>query len=102
MKLKNNKKGSAAMVFFVIVVGIILIFGTMYILDKRVIDKRMDKTFPWCDGIKPSQTSKYKCCIDCKKIDSTFLKYEYDNPYFSAKVDDCFCYNRYKEAQQIW
>ncbi len=96
-----RKKGMfSSMLPICIVVGIIMIIGFISI---NIQGKKMDRENPMCEDIKPSEGyGKYGCCLDCHKVDMSYMKHEFHSGFFGADENNCYCVNENKEVKQIW
>ena len=83
-----------------IIVGIIIIIALTLI---NFQGKKADREKPMCEDIKPSEGfRKYDCCLDCHKVDMSYMKHEFNSGFFGADENNCYCVNEDKEVKQIW
>ncbi len=96
-----NKKGMFdSMLPIAIVVGIFMI---ILFISLGYSNRKADRENPMCEDIKPSEGhKKYGCCLDCHKVDMSYMKHEYHGGFFGADENNCYCINEDKEVKQIW
>ncbi len=96
-----NKKGMlGSMLPLCIVMGIVIIVAFTLI---HFQNKKTDRENPMCEDVKPSVGHrKYGCCLDCHKVDMSFMKHEFNSGFLGADENNCYCVNEDKEVKQIW
>ena len=96
-----NKKGMlGSMLPLCIVMGIVIIVAFTLI---HFQNKKADRENPMCEDVKPSEGyRKYGCCLDCHKVDMSFMKHEFNSGFLGADDNNCYCVNEDKEVKQIW
>ncbi len=96
-----KKKGMfSSMLPLAIVMGIVVIIAFILI---NVQGKKADRENPMCEDVKPSEGHrKYGCCLDCHKVDMSFMKHEFNAGFLGADENNCYCVNEDKEVKQIW
>ncbi len=90
----NNMLPPIIMMIIVLIIGFILI---------NIQDKKADRENPMCEDVKPSEGHrKYGCCLDCHRVDMSFMKHEFNRGFLGADENNCYCVNEDKEVKQIW
>ncbi len=84
-----NKKGMlGSMLPLCIVMGIVIIVAFTLI---HFQNKKADRENPMCEDVKPSEGHrKYGCCLDCHKVDMSFMKHEFNSGFLGADENNCY------------
>jgi len=96
-----KKKGmiSVILTLFIIVIIIMIILFNLINFQR----KKADREKPMCEDIKPSEGHrKYNCCLDCHKVDMSYMKHEFHSGFFGVDESNCYCIDKDKEVKQIW
>lgn len=95
------KKGIITnMLPIMVIVTIIMIVGFIF---GHLQGEKADRENPMCEDVKPSEGHrKYGCCLDCHKLDMSFMKHDFSSGFFGADVSNCYCVDKDKEVKQIW